>query len=81
MEKITSSKNQKIKQWKKLHTPKGRRETNQYVIEGEHLYLEAVKSAMILDTVVVTEKFLSKVNPAHLEQVILVTDDVMHTLD
>lgn len=80
MEKITSVKNQKIKQWKKLQTSKGRRETNQYVIEGEHLYLEAVKSAMILDTVVVTEKFLSKVNPAHLEQVILVTDDVMHTL-
>ena len=44
MEKITSVKNQKIKQWKKLHLTKGRKESNQYVIEGEHLYLEAVKS-------------------------------------
>lgn len=80
MEKITSAKNQKIKQWKKLHSIKGRKESNQYVIEGEHLYLEAVKSKMKLDTVIVAEKFLEKVHSVHLEKAILVTEEVMNAL-
>lgn len=80
MEKITSVKNQKIKQWKKLHLTKGRKESNQYVIEGEHLYLEAVKSEIELDTVIVTEKFLDKVDSVHQEDAILVTEEVMNAL-
>lgn len=80
MEKITSVKNQKIKQWKKLQTTKGRKEANQYIIEGEHLYLEAIKSGIAIDTVVVTERFFEKLIPEHQEEAIFVTEDVMHVL-
>ncbi|AQS53340.1 Putative TrmH family tRNA/rRNA methyltransferase [Jeotgalibaca dankookensis] len=80
MEKITSIKNQKIKQLKKLHTAKGRKEMGYYVIEGEHLYLEAVKSQVKLEEIIVTEKFLYKLKENHQEIATLVTDDVMNNL-
>lgn len=80
MEKITSIKNQKIKQWKKLHTAKGRKEMGHYVIEGEHLYLEAVRSQVNLEEIIVTEKFIDKLKENHQETALLVTDDVMNNL-
>lgn len=80
MEKITSVKNAKIKQWRKLHTTKGRRESNLYVIEGEHLYLEAIKSKSSLETIIVTEKFYDKLNVDHQRDAILVTEEVMNVL-
>jgi TrmH family RNA methyltransferase len=44
MEKIASMKNQKVKQWKKLQTTKGRKEAGAYLIEGTHLLKEAIKA-------------------------------------
>ncbi|MGP6139637.1 MULTISPECIES: TrmH family RNA methyltransferase [unclassified Jeotgalibaca] len=80
MENITSVKNQKIKQWKKLHTTKGRKESNQYVIEGEHLYLEAIKSNVKLNTIIVTDKFVDKLSADQRDEAILVTEDIMKSL-
>jgi len=42
MDEITSVKNQRVKNWKKLLTKKGRIKTNQYIIEGVHLIEEAI---------------------------------------
>lgn len=44
MKQIESAKNQKVKDWKKLHTKKERTKTNTFLIEGEHLVEEALKS-------------------------------------
>ena len=44
MEKIVSMKNQKVKQWKKLQTTKGRKEARAYLIEGTHLLKEGHQS-------------------------------------
>ncbi|MGY3779029.1 TrmH family RNA methyltransferase [Isobaculum melis] len=43
MEKITSLKNERVKNWKKLHTKKGREKEGYYLIEGFHLVEEAIK--------------------------------------
>ncbi|TKK71261.1 RNA methyltransferase, partial [Enterococcus faecalis] len=44
MKEITSTKNNQLKEWKKLHKKKYREELNQYIIEGFHLVEEAVKA-------------------------------------
>lgn len=41
---ISSTKNQQVKNWKKLHTKKYRDKTKTYIVEGEHLVEEAVKA-------------------------------------
>lgn len=51
---ITSTNNDLIKQFKKLHQSKYRKQSNQYMIEGRHLVLEAFKSGS-LDTLLITE--------------------------
>ena len=40
MQFISSVKNEQIKQLKKLHTKKGRRQQQRYLLEGEHLVKE-----------------------------------------
>ena len=57
MEKIASMKNQKVKQWKKLQTTKGRKEARAYLIEGTHLLKEAIKANAIIQEIVMTETF------------------------
>lgn len=57
MEKIVSMKNQKVKQWKKLQTTKGRKEARAYLIEGTHLLKEAIKADANIQEVVMTETF------------------------
>ena len=44
MKEIISTKNNQLKEWKKLHKKKYREELNQYIIEGFHLVEEAVKA-------------------------------------
>lgn len=43
MEKILSKKNERVKQWKKLLTKKGRTAAGAYLIEGSHMVEEAIK--------------------------------------
>ena len=81
MEKITSTKNSKVKQWKKLHSSKGRKESGQYMLEGEHLYIEAKKSSMPLQEIIVTESFLDKYDTLEqntgTEHLYVVTEEIM----
>lgn len=81
MEKITSTKNSKVKQWKKLHSSKGRKESGQYMLEGEHLYIEAKKSSMPPQEIIVTETFLDKYDTLEqntgTEHLYVVTEEIM----
>lgn len=54
---ITSVQNQRVKQWKKLHTKKERERTNTFLIEGEHLVEEAIKSGWNVRTIIVHEGY------------------------
>ena len=53
---ISSLDNQKIKDIKKLQTKKYREKTNLFLVEGEHLVLEAYKAGC-LETLILKEDF------------------------
>lgn len=56
MENITSVDNKKIINWTKLKDKKYRDESLRFLIEGEHLILEALKSDVIEEIIVTDEK-------------------------
>ena len=72
MEKIVSMKNQKVKQWKKLQTTKGRKEARAYLIEGTHLLKEAIKANAIIQEIVMTETFFQQSDLKIAEEVIVI---------
>ncbi|MFZ2845980.1 MAG: RNA methyltransferase [Lactococcus chungangensis] len=72
MEIITSKDNTRIKHAKKLYKKKNR--ISSYLIEGQHLYEEALKSGANVKQIFVTEKF------ADIPDAILVSDEVMKFL-
>ncbi|EDP67542.1 RNA methyltransferase, TrmH family protein, partial [Carnobacterium sp. AT7] len=56
MELILSTKNERVKNWKKLHSKKGRQKAGTYLIEGFHLIEEALKNhADILEMMISEE--------------------------
>jgi len=59
MEIIRSQKNERVKQWKKLLSKKDRDKTGLFLIEGEHLVIEAHNRGIIRE-IVVTEQVYPK---------------------
>ena len=49
---IQSTKNEKVKRWKKLLTKKGRERSGQFLVEGEHLVEEAHQAGVISELIV-----------------------------
>ena len=68
-----------IKNLRKLHTTKGRKEASLYLIEGEHLYLAALQNQIELKEIIITEKFIDQVTETT-AAVTLVSDEVMQAL-
>ncbi|MEK4565854.1 RNA methyltransferase [Alkalihalobacillus sp. FSL R5-0424] len=56
MKQIDSSKNEQIKQWKKLHKKRGREKANQFLIEGFHLVEESLRAGIEMVAVLVTNE-------------------------
>ena len=52
---ITSLENEKVKKFKKLQQKKHRDEYNQFIVEGEHLVIEAYKSGLIQELIVLED--------------------------
>lgn len=73
MEVIRSKTNQLVKQIKKLHQKKYRKES--YLIEGWHLLDEALASGAIIERIFVLEEFAEKV--AGLGSVVFVTREIL----
>jgi len=59
MDEITSVKNQRVKNWKKLLTKKGRIKANQYLIEGFHLIEEAIYFNSPIQEIIIREDILT----------------------
>lgn len=51
---ITSPQNEQVKKWKKLHTRKGRIQSGQLLIEGEHLIQEALTTHISVQALIVS---------------------------
>ncbi|QMU07810.1 RNA methyltransferase [Levilactobacillus suantsaii] len=58
-EKITSSQNKRVKQWRALTTKKGRKQTETYLLEGWHLVQEAIKAKQALTAIMGTAEQLT----------------------
>lgn len=58
MQLIQSTKNDKVKRWKKLLSKKGRDRNNQFLVEGEHLVEEAHRAGVI-DELIVSQQYRS----------------------
>jgi len=56
LKRIESAKNQKVKDWKKLHAKKERTKTNTFLIEGEHLVEEALKTPGVVKEIMVADE-------------------------
>lgn len=52
---ITSIQNHRVKEWKKLHTKKGREKTGRFIVEGFHLVEEAKKTGQKIKEVIYQE--------------------------
>lgn len=62
MKVIQSKQNPQVKQWKKLHTVKGRRQAQAYLIEGFHLVEEALRAGCTLQELMLTDpSFLDRI--------------------
>ncbi len=74
---ITSTQNEQVKYWSKLHQRKYREKYDQFFIEGIHLVEEAYKSGWTIERLIYTQKAEGKL-PYWSESVsrILVTDQV-----
>ena len=78
-EVISSKDNTRIKNYRKLHTAKGRKKTNQFLIEGVHLVEEAVNYNQPVDTIIIEDGFQHDLNIDKFK-VLYVSHDVMKTL-
>ncbi|MDQ0208069.1 TrmH family RNA methyltransferase [Alkalicoccobacillus murimartini] len=58
MKRIDSSKNELIKQWKKLHKKRGREKSGQFLIEGHHLIEEALRAGIEVHAMIMTEEVI-----------------------
>ncbi|WP_407371973.1 TrmH family RNA methyltransferase [Carnobacterium sp.] len=56
MELILSTKNERVKNWKKLQSRRGRQKANAYLIEGFHLIEEAIKNQAIVLEIMISEE-------------------------
>lgn len=74
MEKITSLQNAKVKKWVALHQKKERDRTGRFLIEGEHLLLEARQEHLLETIITDTEP------PFFFESVVYVTSPVLKKL-
>lgn len=63
MQNITSNQNNRVKEWRKMQTKKGRIKAGKYVIEGWHIVDEAIRHDKSLDEVMVTDaNYLDELN-------------------
>lgn len=69
---ITSLENERVKMYIKLKDRKYRKQTNTYIVEGEHLVLEAYKAGMVIEVIL----FRDEVLPIDAEKV-YVTEEIL----
>jgi len=81
MKYIQSVQNDRVKQWKKLHTKKGREKTGLYMVEGEHLVEEAVKEKERVTEIIISQTVQSPI-VQHIKDIpiYLVSEEVAKSL-
>lgn len=76
---ISSIQNDRVKQWKKLHTAKGRKKENCYLIETWHLIEEAQKANRLIECML-TQQAYDTYKQAIYVPVTIITDEISQVL-
>ena len=76
MKYIESKSNKLVKDWKKLHTVKGRRQQAAYLIEGHHLLEEAINSKCPISDIMVVDPSLLTFDLDDDWQVFIINPDI-----
>lgn len=81
MERIESTQNKQVKEWKKLLTKKGRNKQQKYLIEGSHLIEEAVKARNQIEVILIKEEKLDEYKDSYASfNVVIVTSEIADLL-
>ncbi|MEK3890447.1 TrmH family RNA methyltransferase [Bacillus sp. FSL K6-3431] len=80
MEHIQSTKNPRVKEWKKLLTKKGRDKSGLYIIEGFHLVEEALKNQAIVELMIVEKLKLPADQSLENIQIITIAADISKSI-
>ena len=84
MEFIQSKQNNRVKQWRKLHTSNDRQQQAAYLIEGVHLLEEAIAYSQPIQQVMVTSDYYQQMPVELLEELapylVMVSEDVARAI-
>ncbi|AMV61372.1 rRNA methylase [Pediococcus damnosus] len=75
METILSTQNNRVKEWEKLKTKKGRKKTGMYIIEGRHLVNEVLQNEADVVYVVATQDELDEIKFDVPEDLLVIVSD------
>lgn len=79
MERITSKQNKKVKELRKLESAKGRKKSNQYLIESWHLVQEAINNlpkSEIISIFITDDQYLEHGSDLNGFDVVMISDEV-----
>lgn len=77
---IESTKNQRVKDWRKLHMAKERKKQGRYLVEGHHLVEEAVRTNQEIELIILTKKALEQADYLKDQPLQLISPEVSQTL-
>ena len=80
LEKIESTQNKQVKEWKKLLSRKGRKKQKKYIIEGVHLVEEARRYGASIDTLLIREDKVEDYKELVTDSTLLISKEVAHAL-
>lgn len=80
METILSVKNERVKQWKKLQTRKGREKAKRYLIEGFHLVEEAIHYDALIVELLISEEHEDLAFKYPLDKQVMISKEIANQL-
>ncbi|WP_088808785.1 MULTISPECIES: RNA methyltransferase [Listeria] len=80
MDTIRSTKNERVKNWKKLFTTKGRQKSGTYMVEGFHLVEEALRQDGLVRELILSEEVYSPLELPEDIETFYVSKEVSHFL-
>lgn len=79
-DKIESTQNKQVKEWKKLLSRKGRKKQKKYIIEGVHLVEEAKRYGASIDTLLIREDKVTEYKELVTDSSLIISKEVSHVL-
>ncbi|MFD1706374.1 TrmH family RNA methyltransferase [Siminovitchia sediminis] len=80
MDELQSAKNQRVKEWKKLLTKKGREQSGKYIVEGIHIVEEALLADKVLEVMLQRNVHAEYMNRIHSVPVTSISPEISRAI-